>query len=270
MTLNCTNYSNNNSNFNALEEIMNMSIEEFLELVHKRRSCRRFKPDPIPDEWVEKILEAGRWAMSGSNAQPWEFIVVKDQDTKDRMAEKWLKVRKEYYAPIERTRKLEFGHTMPTIPMTETGWQYAPVLIVCLGDRRTVQGTILAVNFIGAEGGKGTDATFLKNMASAAQIIHLAAEALEIASQHVSVNGMWEYYLREILEVPIPLEIHCVVPLGYPDYEFAPLYRRELEEFVHYEKYDMKKYRTTEDVNRFLKEKVVGHVRKQTSAIIKN
>jgi len=49
---------------------MEMQIDEFLELVKKRRSIRRFKPDPIPEECVMKILEAGRWAMSGANAQP--------------------------------------------------------------------------------------------------------------------------------------------------------------------------------------------------------
>jgi nitroreductase len=252
-----------------MEELTNMSINGFLKLVHKRRSCRQFKPDSIPDEWVKKILEAGRGAMSGANAQPWEFIVVKEKTTKKHMAESWLKVREEYYAPIEMTRIEALRHTMPPIPMTTTGWKSAPVLIVCLGDRRMVQATILAVNFIGAEGRRGTEATFLKNMGSTAQIMHLAAEALGIASQHVLVNGMWEYYLRDILSVPLPVEIHCIIPLGYPDYEFAPLYRRELKKIVHYEKYDMKKYRSSEDVIEFIKDKLVGHVKKQTSAILR-
>ena len=64
-----------------------MQIDDFLELVRKRRSIRKFKPDPVPDELVEKILEAGRWAMSGSNAQPWEFIVVEDQSIIDQLAQ---------------------------------------------------------------------------------------------------------------------------------------------------------------------------------------
>ncbi len=36
---------------------------------------RRFKSDPIPDEYIGEILEAARWAMSGANGQPWEFLV---------------------------------------------------------------------------------------------------------------------------------------------------------------------------------------------------
>ena len=64
-----------------------MQIDDFLELARKRRSIRKFKPDPVPDDYVQKILEAARWAMSGANGQPWEFIVIKDPITKQRMGE---------------------------------------------------------------------------------------------------------------------------------------------------------------------------------------
>ena len=70
-----------------------MNIDGFLELARKRRNIRRFKPDLIPDECIEKILEAARWAQSGANAQPWEFIVVKDKDTKDKIADLYVKLK---------------------------------------------------------------------------------------------------------------------------------------------------------------------------------
>ena len=47
-----------------------------------RMSVRRIRPDPIPEEYVQKILEAGRWAMSGANGQPWEYLVIKDPKRK--------------------------------------------------------------------------------------------------------------------------------------------------------------------------------------------
>src|SRR6059036_2559464 len=52
--------------------------DTLLELVRNRVSVLKLKPDPIPDDYVTKILEIGRWAMSGANGQPWEFVVVKD------------------------------------------------------------------------------------------------------------------------------------------------------------------------------------------------
>jgi nitroreductase len=59
-----------------------MNYEDFLELAKKRRSIRRFKSDPIPDEYIGKIIEAARWAPSGGNSQPWEFIVIKKRSQK--------------------------------------------------------------------------------------------------------------------------------------------------------------------------------------------
>jgi nitroreductase len=58
-----------------------MEIEQFLDVVRKRRSIRQFKPDPIPNEYIEKMIDVARWAMSGGNGQPWEFIVVKNRET---------------------------------------------------------------------------------------------------------------------------------------------------------------------------------------------
>jgi nitroreductase len=49
--------------------------------IRTRRTVREFKPDPIPDEIVHKILQAGRWAPSSSNTQPWHFVVIKNRDT---------------------------------------------------------------------------------------------------------------------------------------------------------------------------------------------
>ncbi len=49
--------------------------------IQSRRTVREYKPDPIPQELVRKILQAGRWAPSSSNTQKWHFIAVQDRDT---------------------------------------------------------------------------------------------------------------------------------------------------------------------------------------------
>ena len=53
-----------------------MQYEEFLEFVKTRRTIRAIKPDPIPNEWVVKILEAARWAPTGFNMQPLELVAA--------------------------------------------------------------------------------------------------------------------------------------------------------------------------------------------------
>ena len=55
---------------------------EVLEAIKTRRSIRKYKPDPVPEQALEQILEAGRWAPSGGNRQPWEFIVLTDPEVK--------------------------------------------------------------------------------------------------------------------------------------------------------------------------------------------
>jgi nitroreductase len=64
-------------------------MNEVLKAIQNRRTIRKFKPDPVDEEKLKMILEAGRWAPSFSNLQPWKFFVVRDQKLKkelDKMA----------------------------------------------------------------------------------------------------------------------------------------------------------------------------------------
>ena len=54
---------------------------EVFDCIRTRRTIRTFKPDPVPDEVVHRMLQAARWAPSSSNSQPWHFIVVKSRET---------------------------------------------------------------------------------------------------------------------------------------------------------------------------------------------
>jgi nitroreductase len=67
-----------------------MSLEgnimgDILEVIRTRKSIRRYKPDPIPDGMLDKVLEAGRWAATGENYQPWRLVVIKNQETKNKI-----------------------------------------------------------------------------------------------------------------------------------------------------------------------------------------
>ncbi|RLG85405.1 MAG: nitroreductase [Thermoprotei archaeon] len=55
------------------------------EVILSRRSIRAYKPEPISDEDLKKILEAARWAPSARNLQPWHFVVVKDPTLKEKL-----------------------------------------------------------------------------------------------------------------------------------------------------------------------------------------
>ncbi len=69
-----------------------MKIDDLLVLMQQRRTIRAYKPDPVPEDHINKILEAGRWAPSSANSQPWDFIVVKDATLKQKIHEVILEV----------------------------------------------------------------------------------------------------------------------------------------------------------------------------------
>jgi nitroreductase len=60
-------------------------MNDVLKAIKNRRTIRRFKPDPIDEKKIQMILDAGRWAPSFSNLQPWRFIVIKDQKLKNAL-----------------------------------------------------------------------------------------------------------------------------------------------------------------------------------------
>ncbi len=236
-----------------------MDIDIFLDLVRRRRNMRRFKPDPIPDEYIEKILEAARWAMSGANGQPWEFVVVKDQKAKDRMADSYMEVRKEQFA-IEKTRTEELRHPYFVSPPKDIpGLREAPVVIVVCGDRRTLQASTLSGVFIPPSA--GPENNYVSGMACAVFSLHLAAAALGLGSQWMGTSRVWEASLKSLLNIPELLEIFAVVPIGYRAYDPPPPYRRDFEEIVHFDRYDRKKFRSGEEILQFFRE-----LRRRTSS----
>ena len=70
-----------------MTEPRDISSESFLKLLRSRRSIRRYLPEPVPNEMVEQLLEAGRWAPSAGNQQPWAFVAVQDEQIRQQIAQ---------------------------------------------------------------------------------------------------------------------------------------------------------------------------------------
>ena len=60
---------------------------DILEVIKTRRSIRKYKPDSISEQEINRILEAGRWAPSADNSQPWKFVVLRDPERRKRLAD---------------------------------------------------------------------------------------------------------------------------------------------------------------------------------------
>ncbi len=113
-----------------------MDYNNLLDLVKNRRTIRRFKSDPIPDEYMDMIIEAARWAPSGYNLQPWEFVMIKDKSLRDSILQ-WIH---DYHKLIMKTEKArEEWQQVPSHPARdlEMDFRNAPVFILLLGDTPT-------------------------------------------------------------------------------------------------------------------------------------
>src|SRR5256885_16597694 len=76
-----------------------------LEVMATMRAMRRLKPDPVPDEMLEQLVEAATWAPSGGNIQAFSFVVVTDRGQMAKLAELWNVVCDFYLASFESVRQ---------------------------------------------------------------------------------------------------------------------------------------------------------------------
>jgi nitroreductase len=120
--------------------------ETILDIIKRRRSIRRFDGRKIPDEHVEQILEAGRWAPSGANAQPWRFIVVTKRETLKAIAERC------YYKVFKSRHVGEAGAAVVICADPEAGSLTYPLDAAIAGTNMTLMATALHIGscWIGA------------------------------------------------------------------------------------------------------------------------
>jgi nitroreductase len=209
----------------------------FLELVKKRRTIRQFKPDPVPDEYITKIIEAARWAPSGFHTQPWEFVVVRNKETRDSIV-----------AALEKHGPPIKGKSQDGAPQTppQRSFRDAPVFILLLADWRARVGLPDRV--------QDNDAMvanlFCSSLASAFLCMHLAAAALGLASQWYTSTARpeAERAIKDIIGIPEALKIYDMMVVGYAANPPVPKVVRDLDDMVHYDDCGAQDFRTDEEV----------------------
>lgn len=208
------------------------AIDTLLQIMRQRRNNRRFKPDPVPDEYVNLIIEAARLAPSGANTQPWEFVVIRDPARKKEVADVFVEA-------LEKGREVDPKFPTGTEGALRTKFEQAPVLIAVCADPR----------FKAAYPGSSfREAILYVSMGASMQHMHLAASAMGLAMCWGTVNKFTEEPLRKLLRVPPPLIVKEVFSLGFPAAELEPRHRRSLSEMVHLEQMDPARLRPDEEI----------------------
>ena len=222
-----------------------------LDLIQTRRTVRKFKPDPLPEGAIEKILKAARWAMSGANGQPWEFLVVTDPTLIKKLYETYLEEVVEYNFWMEQMRFPELRHPFfrssgsPDEQLKKRkavpGWASAPALIIVLGDGRRQWSTVMGAHTFGRHSSHLTD-----GLSNACTLIHLAASALGLGSQWVTIHI--EDPFKRLLNIPDIITCFSIIPVGHPAASPAKGSRRPLSDMVHYDQYNLDKLMSNRQV----------------------
>lgn len=224
-----------------------MDYEALLGLLQSRRSVRAFTDEPVSGEDVQKVIEAARWAPSGANSQPWEFIVIRDQDTKDQMAA-WARNMQEMLHEAEMTRPEELRWASAARPVSDPVFKTSPVLILVVGDPRVCKSFPLLAYL------ERRDENLISALATAFSYMTLAAASLGLGSHWASLVASTypSAMIRDLLGIPDGYVIYDMLGLGHSAMEPKPRRIRDLEEMTHAEHYDQAKYRTDEQIREWL------------------
>lgn len=160
---------------------------EFIELVKKRRSTRRYSPRPVPRDVIDACLEAARLAPSACNSQPWYFIVIDEERLKNTVAEA-------AFSGIYSINKFA---------------NKAPVLIAAVTERSS---------YIARLGGvfRGVQYSLID--------MGIACEHLILQAQEKGLGTCWlgwfdEKKVKEILHIPRGKKVDVMISMGYPEGE---------------------------------------------------
>jgi nitroreductase len=180
---------------------------DLYEAIYTTRSMRRLKNDPVPTATIVKIIEAATMGPSGSNRQPWFFIVVTRGDAKQFVAERYLKAWEVYFTPaarevVEREPESPQGRILRSARYLAHHISEAPVMIFACVKKYTDA----------ARRGQPMWGAIYP----AIQNFCLAARSYGLGT---SITGLHQMYAREVdayLGVPPEYANVALIPLGYP------------------------------------------------------
>jgi len=243
-----------------------VQYDELLRLLKSRRTIRAIKPDPIPDEQVEKLLEAARWAPTGFNMQPVELLVVKDPELRAGIKRIVDDFKNSEFFALEATREEWQGSPWTIASHGRWDCPLAPVMIAVLGDTRRRVGLPMAARYATQKG----DSIFESSLANAFVYLMLAAHSLGLAAVPVSgvkyptVQGL----VKALLGLPDFVYVYDFLLVGQSALEGRPSAKlvRHLDEMVHYDHVGADEFLSEDELRRQIVKLRAGNVARHVEA----
>lgn len=205
------------------------------EIMYSTRAMRRLKPDPIPEETLKKIVDAGIRAPSGGNMQDWAFILVRDTERKrfirDYYWNTWQKIMGERGIPdgMPPSQQRMLGAAAHLAAHLDD----APALLLACAKKEY---TPLAE----MKNERANAAVIHGTIYPAVQNILLACRALGVGATLTTIHCLFEEELKKKFNIPDDMEVSALIPMGYPQGNFGPVSRAPVEEVIHWDMWDNK------------------------------
>jgi nitroreductase len=220
------------------------------------RAMRRLKPDPVPRELLEQMVEAATWAPSGGNQQQYSWVVVTERDKMGELAELWRRCHDFYVAvmgdaPSDMLDAKRRERLLDALRHQRDHFHETPAVIVACYDMSGVNRHLRAnwrrVLEAGKELGAVDGAKLAKSsvrsgdMAEAASVypgvqnLLLTARALGLAAALTTWHLFFEGDFKRVLGIPSGVKTFALIPVGYPLGNFGPVRRRPAGDTIHWE-----------------------------------
>jgi nitroreductase len=209
---------------------LSMPLEEAMQT---QRAIRRLKPDPVDDGLVLHLIELALKAPTGSNAQSWEFVVVRDPAVKARLGTLNRRAWSLYGGLGRRLYRNDPGmmRIMDAVQWQVDHFTEIPVIVVaCL------RGMIPPLPRIAVSSLYGSIYPSVQNLLLASRAAGLGAALITLP--------LWSTWLaRRALGLPWTVTPCAVIPLGWPRGRYGPTKRRPVGEVVHVDRYGNQPFR---------------------------
>jgi nitroreductase len=204
-----------------------MSDIGLFDAIYSQRQFTRYKPDPVPREAIDKMIDAATKAPNGGNKQPWEFIVLTDRDLIAKVGgiyrEAWLAALgatpPANEPPVYQAARY-LAHHMPEVPA---------MILACVDHTR---GSIPYMPGEPLVRGRYASSIWL-----AVQNLFLAARALGLGTRLTTAHLRREEDVKTLLGIPDHVETVALIPVGYPGGKFGSTSRRPAREVTSYNRY---------------------------------
>lgn len=214
-----------------------MAEPGIFEILYSTRAMRRLKPDPIPEEVLKKIVDAGIRAPSGGNAQEWAFMLIQDPDLKrfvrDYYWNTWQQIRAQGTLPLTDLPPSQQRMMNAVSDLAANMDEVPAILLACV---RKEYAPIAAMKNL-----RGSTLAVYGTIFPAVQNILLACRALGVGATLTTIHSFFEEALKQKFGIPETMEVAALIPMGYPQGKFGPVSRRPVEEVIHWDRWGNQK-----------------------------